>query len=159
MIQTQFDTAGLEMRLGGLFTGLRDLRPVWGDLHTIFMEFMKRVFATEGAHGGQRWAPLSPAYAAWKRRHYGDLPILHLRGTLSKSFTEAAAEGHVYRTGPAFMEAGSSVRYARAHQWGYAQRNLPARPIIRGFTKAEGERAADAVLAYLLKSMRRGGGA
>lgn len=158
MITMEFDSARLEQRFGGLASALRDMRPVWPDVHQIFMNFMKRVFASQGSYGGQQWAPLSPAYAAWKHRNYPDQPILQLRGDLYRSFTEAEDPQHVYRVGPGFMETGSSVRYARAHQWGYRPRRLPARPIIRGFTKVEGEEAADAVLAYLLKSMRRGPG-
>jgi phage gpG-like protein len=161
MITTmQFDAKSLEMRLGGLYGRLHDLRPVWGDIHEIFLAFMKRVFDAEGkvAKGGSAWAPLNPRYAAWKRRTHGDLPILYLRGGLRRSFTEAGGAEHIYRTGPAFMEVGSSVEYARAHQWGYPPKKLPARPILRAFTKAEGARAADAVLAHLLKSMRRTGG-
>lgn len=160
MITVQFDAKRLEMRLGGLYGRLRDLRPVWGDIHEIFLAFMKRVFDAEGkvAKGGSVWVPLNPRYAAWKQRHYGDLPILHLTGALRRSFTEAGDAAHVYRTGPGFMETGSSVKYARAHQWGFPPKKLPARPILRAFTKAEGARAADAVLAHLLKSMRRKGG-
>jgi phage gpG-like protein len=157
MIQVQWDASRLEMRLGGLFSGLRDLRPAWGSVHRIFLDFMKRVFAREGQYGGPVWVPLNPRYAAWKRRRYGDRPILQATGALYRSFTDEQDPAHVYRSGPDFMETGSSVRYARAHQWGYPPRHLPARPMIREFTKEEGARAADALLAHVLKSMRRGG--
>jgi len=156
VIELDFDAENLQLRLVGLSDALRDLNPVWGDLHQIFMDFMKRVFDAQGAYGGKQWAPLSPGYAAWKARHYPGKPILQLRGRLYPSFTKAEDPDHVYRTGPTFMETGSKVRYARAHHWGYLPNKLPARTIIRGFTRAEGERAADAVLAYLLKSMQRG---
>jgi phage gpG-like protein len=156
MIQMQWDMTRLEYRLGGLFSALRDLRPVWADVHTIFLQFMKAVFDREGKYGGAAWEPLNPRYAAWKRRHYGEQPILQLTGALYRSLTDEQDPAHVYRTGPAFMETGSSLRYARAHQWGYPPGHLPARPIIREFTKAEGARVADAVLAHLLRGAQRG---
>lgn len=160
-IGVKWDSRELETRLTGLAGALKDLRPVWPDIHKIFLDFMVQVFAKEGAFGDppDRWAPLNPQYAAWKHRHYPGRPILQREGTLMASLTQEQAPHHVYRVGPGFMETGTSVAYARAHQWGYPPRHLPARPMIKGFTKAEGERMADAVLTYLLKSMRRGAGA
>jgi phage gpG-like protein len=159
MIQMQFDASRMEVKLGGLYSALADLRPLWPEVHIIFQEFMSRVFRTQGAYGGQRWAPLNPSYAAWKTKNFGARPIMQLTGELSRSFTDPGHSGHVYRTGPSFMETGTKIKYARTHQWGYAQRNIPPRPLIRDFTKQEGERAADAALAYMLRAMRTGGAA
>ena len=38
----------------------------------------------------RRWARLSPDYAAWKRKHYGSLPILVLSGKMRAGFSWTA---------------------------------------------------------------------
>lgn len=150
MITTEWDDSQLRLVLGGLTDGLRDLTPIWPSVHQIFVTFMHEAFTSEGAYAGERWVPLNPAYAAYKQRHWGPKPILQRDGTLMASFVNMGDPNHVYITGPTFAEMGSRVHYAPAHQWGYPPRNLPARPMIREFTRAEGEQFVDVVLAYLL---------
>jgi phage gpG-like protein len=154
MITITLDTKRVETMLKGVTDGLNDLRPAWPKVDEIVRAFMKQVFVSEGAYGGRKWVALNQAYAAKKRRRWGARPILQASGQLFGSFTARNHPDHVYRVGPTFGEFGSRRLYAKAHQYGIPARSLPARPIIRKFTKAEGERVVDAILAHLFKSAR-----
>jgi morphogenesis family protein len=65
-----------------------DLSPVWRDILADWKSSQKQVFSSEGASIGAHWAPLSPRYAEWKARHYGNQMLVR-SGSL-----RAAAEGH-----------------------------------------------------------------
>jgi phage gpG-like protein len=79
------------------------------------------------------WAALSPAYAAWKARHYPGKTILRrtdrLYGSLAFANGQPGPEG-VFRT-PSLTtaEMGTAVPYARFHQQG-TDRPMPARPVL-----------------------------
>ena len=154
MIRMEWNAGTLQYTLEGIERGLSDMRPAWESIGDIFRAFMRQVFRSQGSYGGSAWQPLNPAYAMYKRRRYGSKPILQATGALMASFTNKASPEHVARIGPSFAEFGSRTRYAKAHQFGFPPRNLVARPMIRAFTKAEGERVVDAILAHLFKSAR-----
>lgn len=155
MITITLDTKRVEAMLKGVTDGLNDLRPAWPKVDEIVRAFMRQVFISEGAYGGRKWQALNKAYAAKKQQRWGMKPILQASGQLMSSFVTRQDADHVYRVGPTFGEFGSRKAYAKAHHYGVPARNLPARPIIRKFTKAEGERVVDAILAHLFKSARR----
>ncbi len=157
MITVKMDAERLNVRLGGILGAVKDLRPVWPDVHNIFMDFIKEVFRSQGGYAGTTWQPLNPNYAAWKARYYAGKPIMQLTGRLYESFITPNHPEHVYRTGPSFGEFGTRVLYARTHHWGYPPRNIPARRLIPRFTKAEGERVVDAILAHIIKGARKPG--
>lgn len=75
----------------------------------------------------KRWAPLSPRYAAWKRRRYGNLPILVLTGRMRKGFK--------IKTGPRSLSIVNTVKrrggkpYWVYHQYG--TRHMPRRPVLQ----------------------------
>lgn len=143
--------------LRGIEQGINDLRPIWKDVDTIFRAFMRQIFQSEGAYGGSKWRALNPAYAARKARQWGARPILQASGALMSSFVSASDADHVYRVGPTFGEFGSRKRYAKAHQYGFPPHKLPARPMLRKFTKSEGERVVDVILGHLFKQARFAG--
>lgn len=155
MLKIEVSDSGLVNKIRGLGERLRDLRPVWGDVHTIFIEFMKQHFKTEGAYVGQPWVPLNPRYAAWKARMYPGQPILRLTDRLFESLTEAQDSEHVFNTGPTFAEIGTRNPVAWYHQSG-TRRGLPKRTVIPRWTKREGTRIVDAILAFILRSLRGG---
>jgi phage gpG-like protein len=155
LIAIQWDSKKLELTLKGTSDALKDLRPIWGDIDAIFRAFMRQVFASEGSYGGSRWKPLNTAYAARKQRQWGTKPILQRTGLLMHSFVSANDVDHVYRVGPTFGEFGSRKIYAKPHQYGAPSIRLPARPMIRKFTKAEGERVVDALLAHIFREAAR----
>jgi hypothetical protein len=156
MINVSWDPDALEMRLTGIRDALGDLRPVWPQVHEIFIAFIKEIFKSEGSYAGQgQWVPLNPTYARRKQRMWGMKPILQASGAFKTAFIVPSDRDHVYKTGPDFMEAGVRTRYGKAHQFGYPPNNLPARPILQRFTKAEGADVVDAILAHVLKVAAR----
>lgn len=99
----------------------RDLRPAWGHIANDFDVMEARQFATEGGLG-ERWASLSPAYAAWKSQHYPGKKIMELTGALRTSLAERGA-GHIDRRAPDTLELGteltnpkSGYNYGLVHQ-------------------------------------------
>lgn len=156
-MKISIESGDLTMTLHGISDALTDLRPAFKEVHSIFLEFEKKVFETEGAYASAEWVPLNPSYAAYKDRVYGKQSIM-MRGEnkLFKSLTSASSADHIYSTGPGFIEMGTRVLYARAHQFGYERMNLPARPLIPKFTREEGERVVDAIMAHLFKSAKSG---
>ncbi len=68
--------SGLQGDLASLERALRDFAPLWRRVRPIAVRQLAFQFATEGAHGGDRWQPLSPAYAAQKARSHPGKPIL-----------------------------------------------------------------------------------
>lgn len=58
------DDARRELNI--ISAGLADLSDFWPMLVPIVTGWWRRQFETEGAFGGNPWAPLSPSYAAWK---------------------------------------------------------------------------------------------
>lgn len=53
-----------------------------------FYPIMAEIFETENRG---RWEDLSPGYADWKQRNYGDKPIMQLTGSLMESLTSKDA--------------------------------------------------------------------
>jgi len=158
MIRVGVDKSGLEIKLRGLEQGLRDLAPVWPKVHEILLAFMKQHFASEGTYAGVRWRVLSPNYARWKAKHYPGKKILQLRGDLYGSLTQPRHASHVFRSGPSFMEFGTSDWKARIHQTGSLKiaNRPPRRIVLPKLTKAEGEQIVDVMLAFMLRKVRTG---
>ena len=156
MISVEIDTREVDVRIKGIGTALQNLQPVFDDFRKIFTEFEKTIFRTEGAYGneGNKWVPLNPQYAAWKRNKYGDRGILQKDYDLRRSLTDTTSADMVYETGPAWMEIGTSILYARTHQYGDDRRNIPARPPLPKFTRAEAQMFIDALMSHVLRAMR-----
>jgi phage gpG-like protein len=156
MLSISLDKSGLDVLIGGVSRSLGELNPVFQDIHSIVLDMEKKQFETEGGWSGDGWVPLSPSYAAWKKSNHPSKDMMRITDRLYKSLVSKSHEEHVYETGPNWVEIGTRVPYARAHQYGYAPRNLPARIIVPRLTKAEGERVVDAVLKHVLRGARRG---
>lgn len=155
MLKIEVSDSGMLFKIRGLGERLRDLRPVWGNVHKIYLQFIKLHFKTQGAYVGRPWVPLNPRYAAWKQRHYGNKPMLRLTDRMYESVTDPKSPEHIYITGPTFVEIGTRNPIAWYHQLGTRQ-GLPKRPVLPRLTKAEGTRIVDAILAYILRSLRGG---
>lgn len=112
-----------ERRAARLGAMLSDFRPWWPMLVPLFIGWMREQFETEGAFGGEPWAPLSPDYAAWKAEHYPGKGILIAEGDLRK-----AASNPTRIMLP--MELILEIRDPKAgyHQEGTA--SMPKRPLI-----------------------------
>lgn len=100
-----------------------DARPAWEAMARSFREVQARQFNSEGSFGSGGWAPLSPAYAAWKAKRYPGKPILVRTGALKESLTRRPFG--VEELEEQFMVIGSDVEYGAYHQSGGG--NLPRR--------------------------------
>ena len=94
-----------------------------------FYKSMSEVFSSEGAYEERKhWQELSPAYAAWKMRHYPGKKILERTGRLKRSLTVKGGEDSVSNITPSELAIGTRVPYAILHQMG--TKRLPQRKII-----------------------------
>lgn len=67
---------------------LEDLRPVWPVVERAFQKVEKEQFDSEGSKGRSgAWKPLTRKYAEWKKKVYGDKPILQRTEKLVKAMT------------------------------------------------------------------------
>jgi len=112
--------------LEGIEARAEDLRPVWDVIAQDFGRIVARQFATEGGLG-RPWPPLSPAYAAWKARHYPGRPILVRTGRLKESLVGRTIDTVDERTRDS-LTLGTAVPYAIYHQKG--TKKMPPRPPI-----------------------------
>lgn len=81
--------AGMTFALNARADDVADLRSLLEAFGPVFRAHMQEQFASEGELAGG-WAPLSPAYAAWKAEHYPGRPIGVLEGHLRSAMTGAA---------------------------------------------------------------------
>lgn len=124
-------------RIAALIASILDLRPFWPMVTPLFVKWMGEQFKTEGAWGlGTRWAPLSPAYEAWKQRHYPGRGILVARGGRPPGLLYAATSPRTsfYPQRAVFAidkwrSSGGDILDPGWHQEGNTQ-GMPARPII-----------------------------
>lgn len=110
------------------------------DMSGIFSEAIDEVVMPEikeqlDTEGRGRYAPLSPAYAARKRRLYGDRPILQATGIMYRSLTEPGAPHQIKRVGPSEAFFGTDLERARFHQRGRGRRRRKIIDLTREFRK------------------------
>lgn len=98
---------------------LKSLRPAFAAAGEYLRRQTEMRFKNEVSPDGQPFAPLTAEYL--KRKNRGT-KILTRLGTLRGSITYDATDDQV--------EIGTNLIYARAHQYGYTPRNLPARPFL-----------------------------
>jgi phage gpG-like protein len=98
---------------------IQDFRPFWIEYFApAFYRDLQRNFELEGRYVGG-WAPLSPAYKAWKDQHYPGKTILRRTDALFRSLT---FDGHTVGPRGIFLPEerrlvlGTSVEYAEYHQ-------------------------------------------
>lgn len=125
-------------RLDKLDMAGRDLGLAFYTIAQKLQEYERAQFESEGAYGSGGWAPLKPAYKAWKERRYPGKPILQREGDLMASLTEDAAPGAVREVGPDHLVFGTSIEYAKYHQYG-TEKMVPRPPVppikigVRGY--------------------------
>jgi len=127
-------------------TGLEDLQDATGEMKKwgerpfnggaalrIRKDWNKRIgqaFETKGQSIGYKWKPLSPAYAAWKSRHFPGRPLLVLRGPMKRSLTSSSSRNAIFnRTGGRQLILGTRIKYAKFHQYGTSK--MAARPMFK----------------------------
>lgn len=80
------------------------------------------IFMSEGGVLGQRWQPLSDAYAKFKRQHTNLNNLLVFTGKMKASFAWAAEENMV--------KVGNNAPYFGYHQSSGERKKLPRRAMI-----------------------------
>jgi len=127
---------------------IEDLTPVFNFLHEVWIGQVREQFETEGQHFlGEKWEPLSPAYAAWKEKNYPNMPILQRTRRLIRSLTEESHPEHIAEIGPDSAVFGTEVPYGRYHQAG--SERLPRRQVL-AVRDAMRRVAFRATLAYVV---------
>jgi phage gpG-like protein len=113
-----------------------DYSDVWPVVGDTVRGIVKEQFDTQGAAGGDAWAPLQEQYGKWKAVHFPGMPILQRTGTGYRAMTQEGAPGSVFDYNERSMKVGTDLGYLIFHQSrdGRAGR-LPRRPIIQ-FTEA-----------------------
>lgn len=141
-----FGDVQLDRTLARFEEAPQDARPLWEALADRFAAGERRQFRTEGGWASGGWPALSPAYGAWKSRHYPGARILHREGELEASLTSRPLGVEVIE--PGFMVLGSGVEYGRYHQSGGG--NLPQRrPVeLTGNQRTEWVRLMQRFIVY-----------
>lgn len=131
--------AGVRDLLDGMQRRIDNPGRLLGVLADRWSRWEQELFESEGAAGmGQRWAPLSPRYAAWKAGRYGSRSILQREGRL---FSAAVGPEKVIDRQSARLRIRH--RAARFHQAGTSR--MPARPIV--YQPTEGDKQEMSKLA------------
>jgi len=131
---------------------LLDLRTFWPSVVPLFIGWMRAQFDTQGAFMGDPWAPLSPAYAAWKAIKYPGKPILQAEGDLRQAASSPRRE-----TTPQTLTLTIADPKAGYHQDGTGR--MPARPLVFDISapatvQSDIDKAAEDWLDDILRRLR-----
>ena len=136
---------------------MADVKPLLAAFAELFKKDMQEQFGSEGGNSGG-WAPLTPAYEAWKADHYPGRPIGVLTGALSAAMT--GGSGYMQEISDFGARMGMSPGSAASPYGKYFDagntRGMPARHVI----EISGAQAAEwtAVAHEWLSSVIHGGG-
>ena len=159
---------------------VKDWRPAWKHIVTLFRKHERRHLETEGTQTGQKFGALSErptykrSYAAWKARHYPGLPILQRERVLFQALVEGG-QGSINeptksslvvgikpgavvpdpRTGKAYNLSKAAQAHARGATLRMPQgttATLPARPPIRFDGNVQDESAFGYAVSQILQA-------
>ncbi|GAB3191758.1 phage virion morphogenesis protein [Nesterenkonia suensis] len=123
---------GLSLLLDRFGENISNPAPAFDQMADLFAQTQRTNFATGGGYYGH-WAPLSPAYAAWKDAHYPGQPVLTRTGQLRESLSSRPLG--VEHIDNKRMVLGTQVEYAQFHQHGGGF--LPVRRMLNQPTPSE----------------------
>lgn len=115
-------------RLRTVLRATKDLRPVLGGpINSSVDQLFRRQFNSEGAFGGQKWAPLRPVTKLLRQRPG------HGRGGIGRDTNRMWASLTKFGVGPdaikiltpSSLERGTSLPYARWFSQGYISKTKP----------------------------------
>lgn len=104
-----------------------DMRPAGERIAQAVRDFARHRFVSQGDGS---WDDLTKAYAARKRKEYGEQPILKATGVMEKSLTVKDSDHSIYDAQTDSISVGTDLARARGHQFGVPGKNLVARPIF-----------------------------
>jgi hypothetical protein len=119
------DDHGEQARIEKLAVFMQDLRPFWPLVVPLVTGWWRAQFATEGEFGGERWAPLSPLYAARKAIDHPGKKILEATGAMRRAASNPRRS--VTPTSLTLTIDDDKLEY---HQDGTSR--MPARPLVFG---------------------------
>lgn len=100
-----------------------DLKPLFRVLRQTILAAIDDNFTTEGTASGDKWEELSEKWVAERIKHGKFSKILQYDGDLRTSFIGKVTSND--------LTIGSPKEYAAVHNFGYEDRNMPKREIIR----------------------------
>jgi len=132
---------------------MKDLTEPFGAIAEDYAEIAGRNFASEGSP--EKWAPLSPRYAARKAKLRPGRPILQFDGTLYASLrgvADGSGPDTVRLIYPKRAEIGTMVSYAIHHQFGAPRAGLPRRSPEQ-LTERDKERWGRIIHEWVIKGL------
>ncbi len=124
MFTAKMNDEEIKKKLTELADLTSDLKPLFRVLRQTILAAIDDNFETEGTASGDKWEELSNGYKAKKVKEYGeDKKILEASGDLRTSFIGKVTSND--------LTIGSPKEYAAVHNFGYEERNMPKREIIR----------------------------
>lgn len=130
--------------------GIKDLRPVFEEIHADFVRIEREQFASEGGRSGQRWQALSATYAEWKAKRFPGMPILQLTGGLLGDMTD----GLKVSMDPMLLVMEPSLDRALWHQKSTAR--MPARKVV-ALTEADKRGWVKLIHSFIYRKAKEAG--
>ena len=125
----------LSIALNRMIRSVDDLRPFGSAFREAFNAAESEQFASQGGAGRSgKWAALTAPYAAWKRKRFGNKPILQASGALMAALTGKSGDTLLISE-PHLIGLGAVVDYGIYHQKGTGR--MPARKPISVASKQE----------------------
>ena len=92
-----------------------------------------KTFKSKGKSIGEKWKPLSPDYATWKKKNFPSRPLLVLRGDLRESVTKTNSKLMIFNNkNVRQLIIGTRVPYASVHNYGRKKKpRIPMRKFIK----------------------------
>lgn len=116
-------------KVEGWKLALINFQPVWKDFAHDLAAFHGAQFASEGAFGGDKWAPLNPKYKAEKIARGGNPRILIDTG---KMLGEATNPSAILRSSSRHRAVFAiPTRYYIFHHTGAPRNHMPARRVTK----------------------------
>ncbi len=96
--------------------GKFSLLPIFKVMGIAYRKAVKDIFDKKMPRDPElRWKPLSAQYAKWKKKKFGDKPILRATDRLYNSMINKSHEENIEILTPVSAEFGSKVPYAKYH--------------------------------------------
>jgi hypothetical protein len=149
--EIHYDDHGSGERISKLAVFMQDLRPFWPLVVPLVTGWWRAQFATEGEFGGERWAPLSPLYAARKAIDHPGKKILEATGAMRR-----AASNPRRSITPTSLTLTIDSDVLPYHESGTAR--MPQRSLVFGdplpvAARAELDRVAEGFVQDLLRRL------
>lgn len=121
-IAVEVDDEDVQAGLRRLIEAAVDVTPALEAIGEHLLVSHESYFEDEQSPDGEPWAPLSPRYAARKARSHPEAGLL-VRDDLLRGLLR-------YQVDDDELQFGTDRVYGAVHQFGWEERNIPARPYL-----------------------------